>query len=551
MEVPDDDSTLEATKDARRIVRLIQCPSCSYPLQNPVALPCGNDICRKCLPTELQTRKDITYPPNRLQGFRCPVLTCGGDHVLSDCGTDYVLKAITETVKKGISEYRNAPEASEVLTIVEEQDKWATAGLPSLQQEEARSRTLPGGRLSATYTLAEMGELRYVSEISFIPLSPTNTRSAELDRALLETMKEAIREELDCFICRNVYLDPYTTTCGHTFCRKCIQSVLENTLMCPTCRTTQFLAPDIRSKNPPVNLPLAMISSGLFPEAMALRADISLLDEDLPKSELSTSLFVCTLSFPEMPTFLHVFEPRYRLMIERALQSDGRFGMLLHNAQREPQGHLGPVHFYQYGTLLETVSIQRLPDGRSLLETKGIAKFRVLKWGVKDGYIVGDIEKLNDISIAEEEAAEIQETTSAPVHRSFSAQSVFNAPPHHLVTSQEHPVDKTAIVATDKAELQVMPTYALFELCFKFVKKMERESAPWLHSRVYATYGPPPEDAAVFPWWFANVLPLSETEKYGLLHTSSVRERLKICALWARVIEKQRWYVPRRKYYGG
>lgn len=449
-----------------------------------------------------------------------------------------MLKTITEMVKEAIGDYRITPEASDVLTLVEEQATWAVSGISSMHDKEIQPRLLPGGRLSATYTLAEMGELTYYSEICYTPMSPTNKRSEDLDFALLEHLKEITREELDCQICRNIYLDPYTTTCGHTFCRKCIQSVLENTLFCPTCRRTQELATTIRSKNPPVNLSLAKMISGLCPEAMALRADISSLDEEYTKPELDTPLFICTLSFPQMPTFLHVFEPRYRLMVERAMQKDRRFGMLLHNPTREPQGHLGRIHFYEYGTLLEIVSLQRLPDGRSLMETRGISKFKVLKYGTLDGYTVGDIERIDDISIAEEEALEIRETTATHAQRPSSSQAVFDSPPHHLITSQDSKAEKGN---TTETELNISSTQHLFEICSNFVKKMEGESAPWLHSRVYAVYGGPPDDPAIFPWWLANVLPLAEVEKYKLLQTSSVRERLKICAQWARVIENQKW----------
>ncbi|CZR59208.1 related to ATP-dependent protease (CrgA) [Phialocephala subalpina] len=545
----DEDGPLEATRDARRIVRLVQCPKCSYPLLSPVALPCGNSVCKACLPKEVHLRHNVSYPPNRSEGFSCPVPTCGGDHVLRDCGTDYVLKTITEMVQKAVGEYRITAEASDVLMLVEEQNEWAMTGVSSLQAKEVQPRLLPGGRLSATYTLAEMGELQYAFEVSYTPMSATNKRSEDLDFALLEHLKGALRDELDCQICRNIYLDPYTTTCGHTFCRKCIQSVLENTLFCPTCRRTQELATTIRSKNPPINLSLARIISGLCPEAMALRADISSLDEELDKPKLDTPLFICTLSFPEMPTFLHVFEPRYRLMVERAMQKDRRFGMILHNPTREPQGHLGRVHFYEYGTLLEIVSLQRLPDGRSLMETRGISKFKVLKHATLDGYIVGDIERVDDISIAEEEALEIRETTTTP--GPSSSQVVSDAPPHHLKSSRDPQTSKADTAEAQRAEINTSSTQHLFEICSNFVKKMEGESAPWLHSRVYAVYGGPPDDPAIFPWWFANVLPLAEVEKYKLLQTSSVRERLKICALWARVIESQKWYVARHIFRGG
>lgn len=41
-------------------------------------------------------------------------------------------------------------------------------------------------------------------------------------------------------------------------------------------------------------------------------------------------VFVCTMSFPTVPCPLHIFEPRYRLMIRRCMESGARqFGMCL------------------------------------------------------------------------------------------------------------------------------------------------------------------------------------------------------------------------------
>lgn len=42
-------------------------------------------------------------------------------------------------------------------------------------------------------------------------------------------------------------------------------------------------------------------------------------------------IFVCTMSFPGIPCPLHVFEPRYRLMIRRCQESGSRrFGMCIY-----------------------------------------------------------------------------------------------------------------------------------------------------------------------------------------------------------------------------
>ena len=44
----------------------------------------------------------------------------------------------------------------------------------------------------------------------------------------------------------------------------------------------------------------------------------------------SVPVFVCTMAFPSLPSPLHVFEPRYRLMIRRCETGSRRFGMCQH-----------------------------------------------------------------------------------------------------------------------------------------------------------------------------------------------------------------------------
>ena len=68
----------------------------------------------------------------------------------------------------------------------------------------------------------------------------------------------------------------------------------------------------------------------------------------------------------------------------------------------------------------------------------------------------------------------------------------------------------------------------LLETGISFVTRMQRQSVAWLANRVLAIYGEYPNDPALFSWWFASVLPVTEEEKYRLLGTSSVRARLKI-----------------------
>ena len=447
---------------------------------------------------------------------------------------DVVLNKIMDVVRREVEAYRNSADASEVLLRLEEKDKWTIAGISSLRDETKRNRVLPGGRLVATYTMAEMGELAHDSELNYTPVSPMGDRSDVLDTVVLQQLKEATRSELDCQVCYNLFLDPYTTTCGHTFCRDCLQEVLNHSSLCPVCRRDHAIPPGVSARSSPSNVVLTNLLAGLCPDALSLRIEASILEKK-SKPDLDLSLFVCTLSFPTVPTFLHIFEPRYRLMIRRAVESgDRKFGMLLHNPSRESQGNLGRVHYYEYGTLLHIINMHLMPDGRSLIETVGVSRFRVLKHGTKDDYTIGKVERIDDISIAAEEELEARETSLPPIAHNFSAEDHFGAPPHHT-RDPKQPVQLS--------DINTMSTQELFVMGVDFVTRMREQSAPWLHTRVFQVYGQCPNDPSLFPWWFASVLPTADIEKYKLLSTSSVRERLKLCAEWIITIEAQRTFV--------
>merc|ERR1719419_1059443 len=113
------------------------------------------------------------------------------------------------------------------------------------------------------------------------------------------------------------------------------------------------------------------------------------------KGESTTSgqvpIFVCTMAYPTVPCPLHVFEPRYRLMIRRCMETGTRqFGMCINDPQKG---------FVDYGCMLIIRSVHFLPDGRSVVDTIGGKRFRVLSRGMKDGYSTADIEHLEDTRV--------------------------------------------------------------------------------------------------------------------------------------------------------
>lgn len=516
---------LDAHRDARQLVRLVQCPRCSRPLTIPVTLPCGHTVCRGCLPAP-QTRANISYPntPDRLMGIACPLLGCGAEHAAADCSPDVTLSKLMELIATEIR--RQATDniiVPHTMRLLEQPDMEFSGEdeKPPTTSGKAHEETLHGGRLAATYNMAKEGKLAYSSEVQYTILSGEEDGHNGLDIALLERLQDVTQKELDCLVCYNLMLDPTTTTCGHTFCRKCLERVMDHSNICPFCRRVIHAPASLQ--NTSGNTILNSLLNGLCPDLVKARVAAVRAEEQAGNEVLSTPLFICTLSLPSMPTFLHVFEPRYRLMMRRVIEGNRQFGMLMYNRTSAPQGDLGPTQFLEYGTMLEIVNYELLRDGRSFIECRGIGRFKVKAHGMLDGYNVGRVERVEDVSLAEEGVAEQRETTMA---RDY-AELFFRENPQ-------------SPLPTDIA-IEGLSTQHLLDTCTAFVREMREASAPWLRERIIQVYGEPPEDPAQFPYWFASVVPIVEEEKYVLLRTTRVRERLKIVYSWIGRIRGQRW----------
>jgi Lon protease-like protein len=129
----------------------------------------------------------------------------------------------------------------------------------------------------------------------------------------------------------------------------------------------------------------------------------------------------------------------------------------------------------EYGTMLEIESVQMLPDGRSLLETTGSRRFKILERGVKDGYMIAKIEWIEDEPLKE---GELELTT--------------------------------AICSNLKT------------IAISWINSMNTEK----RLQFFAHFGPLPDDNIKFSWWMASILPIPQHHKYNFLKTKSMLERL-------------------------
>ncbi|CAF3776410.1 unnamed protein product [Rotaria magnacalcarata] len=107
-------------------------------------------------------------------------------------------------------------------------------------------------------------------------------------------------------------------------------------------------------------------------------------------------IFVCVLSLPCCTCPLHVFEPRYRLMMRRTIETQSRtFGMCTYDPQAET--------FADYGTILYIRGLVYTRDGRSIVDTIGQRRFRVVDRGVRDEYCTAHVQLIQDDPIEQED----------------------------------------------------------------------------------------------------------------------------------------------------
>ncbi len=98
-----------------------------------------------------------------------------------------------------------------------------------------------------------------------------------------------------------------------------------------------------------------------------------------------------TVLFPHMVLPLHIFEPRYRTMIERILDGDGEFGVVLISRGHEVGG--GDLRT-DVGTVAKVVRADRLDDERWLVIAVGTERIRVEQWLPDDPYPRAEVESL-------------------------------------------------------------------------------------------------------------------------------------------------------------
>uniref|UniRef100_A0A452HHJ7 LON peptidase N-terminal domain and ring finger 2 n=1 Tax=Gopherus agassizii TaxID=38772 RepID=A0A452HHJ7_9SAUR len=334
--------------------------------------------------------------------------------------------------------------------------------------------SLPGPRLKRKLS-SDLTDLQSLDVPNKIPKKDTvleNSATSAL-REIPAVLVDA--SDFECSLCMRLFYEPVTTPCGHTFCLKCLERCLDHNPYCPLCKEklSEFLASRTYKKT----ILTEELIVRYLPEELSERKkvyeeemkELSNLNEDVP-------IFVCTMAFPTIPCPLHVFEPRYRLMIRRCMETGTKqFGMCLAD---ELKG------FADYGCMLEIRDVKFFPDGRSVVDTVGVRRFKVLNHGQRDGYNTANIEYLEDKKV---EGAEYEELVH--LHDSVYDQAVA------WFTSLK-----------DNMKAQILN---------HFGSMPGKESEPQSNPSGPAWY-----------WWLLAVLPLENRAQLAILAMTSLKDRL-------------------------
>ncbi|KAH8294259.1 hypothetical protein KR054_010024 [Drosophila jambulina] len=302
--------------------------------------------------------------------------------------------------------------------------------------------------------------------------------------------------DFDCVVCCRTLWKPVVTPCGHTYCLVCLDRCMDYNSPCPLCMSplVEFNVNASASASQNQNqIHLHPGSSSPVPFALAKRPVTKFLEAAMKRfipdhyearfrqeidQEPSVPVFICTTAFPAVPCPLFVCEPRYRLMVRRAVESgDKTFGIVQPNS--------GKSRYYDVGTILDIRDCVQLGDGCSILSTIGCKRFKILARNEKDGYETAKVEYICDEPIAEEQVkilAGMQGVVLAKASGWFES----------LSTEQKHEILQSYG--------QMPPLEPNWELI---------------------------SDGPAWAWWVIALLPLSQQLKVDILATTSLEKRLR------------------------
>ena len=119
--------------------------------------------------------------------------------------------------------------------------------------------------------------------------------------------------------------------------------------------------------------------------------------------------------FPDAAIPLRIFEDRYKLMLQRCLESDSEFGVVLIKSGFEVGG---PAETYSVGTVARIFDVERRDDGTTRIAVAGRERFRIDSITQQLPYLEGQVTMLEEdpgAALSQDELMAVRRTTALQV----------------------------------------------------------------------------------------------------------------------------------------
>lgn len=153
-------------------------------------------------------------------------------------------------------------------------------------------------------------------------LAHTAAAAAAASAAAADPQVEATVQlsDLECAVCLGLLCEAVTTPCGHTMCRLCLVRALQRQHKCPACRAVCVIS----AEDHPETLALTRLARKCFPGLYEQRLEETRQEREAMRLCLPIFFYNVPM-FPGSALSLHLFEPRYRLMMQRIVNSTRRW----------------------------------------------------------------------------------------------------------------------------------------------------------------------------------------------------------------------------------
>ncbi|KAJ3038016.1 hypothetical protein HDV00_001060 [Rhizophlyctis rosea] len=523
-------------------------------------------------PSPTESQDDVAIPryASLIQTYTCPARLCRRVHQYRFERLDVLVRDVLSAVSASGREQASR-----------------TSGRPGVDVAGARA-TSSAGENDAISESADVGQERTGSAPPENDIGRSRKRPKRDDddtssvysfRSVPERELEGItsltgitQDTFDCHLCLTTLYDPVTTACGHTWCRSCIITSLDHSRSCPLCRTqipsrgyfihrpsnraiTNILLTHFRdlydARRRQTEEAYSQTLAAIPPQiASYLKSSQSSSTTSFRPTVTKIPVFVCSLVFPTSIQQFHIFEPRYRVLIRRAMQTNRRFGVCLPSPTPSGNG----MDYLEYGTIVEVTQCEPVHGSeemetsegllpRYFIECRGVVRFRVLGRNMTpEGYNEAWVERVEDVEPEDEagigagggglgtvsSSSQPQSQTTSWIPRtsspspSQSPSTTFNPPSYPPPPSQQF--DPTHLTHN----LQIIETF--LQTLYANVPR-----PAWHH--LLSTHGLIPTDPADLTFWLAGIINKSPYEKWELLRMTSVVARVGVISAWVREIQ--------------